>query len=69
MLPLAMRRDLMSGKFEWQGNYLVNPWAETAAGSADHYPRMAAYLSGTRSLRDRSSRREPPRPGTGPSTR
>ena len=28
MLPLAMRRDLMSGTFEWQGNYLVNPWAD-----------------------------------------
>jgi adenine-specific DNA-methyltransferase len=28
ILPLAMREDLMSGTFEWQGNYLVNPWAD-----------------------------------------
>lgn len=46
ILPLAMRSDLMSGAFEWQGNYLVNPWA-TDGGlvSLNDYPRMAAYLS------------------------
>jgi adenine-specific DNA-methyltransferase len=46
ILPLAMRRDLMSGTFEWQGNYLVNPWADDGTlVSLDDYPRMAAYLS------------------------
>ncbi|WP_432948269.1 Eco57I restriction-modification methylase domain-containing protein [Kribbella sp. CA-253562] len=46
ILPLAMRRDLMSGTFTWQGNYLVNPWAEDGSlVSLADYPRMAAYLS------------------------
>lgn len=53
-LPLAMRRDLMSGTFEWQGNYLVNPWADDGSlVSLADYPRMAAYLSKHADLRDR----------------
>ena len=54
MLPLAMRRDLMSGTFEWQGNYLVNPWADDGSlVSLADYPRMAAYLSGHPVLKER----------------
>lgn len=54
ILPLAMRRDLMSGRFDWQGNYLVNPWAEDGSlVSLDDYPRMAAYLSDHPELRER----------------
>jgi hypothetical protein len=54
ILPLAMRRDLMSGTFEWQGNYLINPWADDGSlvPLAD-YPRMAAYLSAHPALKDR----------------
>ena len=54
ILPLAMRRDLMSGTFEWTGNYLINPWADDGSlvPLAD-YPRMAAYLSSHPGLRDR----------------
>jgi adenine-specific DNA-methyltransferase len=54
MLPLAMRRDLMSGTFQWQGNYLVNPWdADGRLVRLDKYPRMAAYLSKHPGLRSR----------------
>ena len=54
MLPLAMRRDLMSGTFRWQGNYLVNPWADDGSlVPLDDYPQMAAYLSGHSVLKDR----------------
>jgi adenine-specific DNA-methyltransferase len=61
MLPLAMREDLMSGTFEWQGNYLVNPWADDGSlvPLAD-YPRMAAYLSGHPALRQRHVARQSP---------
>jgi adenine-specific DNA-methyltransferase len=54
ILPLAMRRDLMSGTFRWQGNYLVNPWADDGSlvRLAD-YPRMAAYLSKHPVVRER----------------
>lgn len=54
ILPLAMRRDLLSGRFDWQGNYLINPWAEDGSlVSLDDYPRMAAYLSHHPELRER----------------
>ncbi|MBP2320451.1 hypothetical protein JOF56_000836 [Kibdelosporangium banguiense] len=54
VLPLAMRRDLMSGTFEWQGNYLINPWADDGSlVSLADYPRMAAYLSNHPGLRER----------------
>jgi adenine-specific DNA-methyltransferase len=54
VLPLAMRRDLMSGTFEWQGNYLINPWDDDGSlvPLAD-YPQMAAYLSNHPGLRER----------------
>lgn len=61
ILPLAMRRDLTSGTFDWQGNYLVNPWADDGTlVSLSDYPKMAAYLGGHPMLRDRFvARREP----------
>lgn len=54
LLRLATRRDLMSGTFQWQGNYLVNPWADDGSlvRLAD-YPRLAAYLSRYPQLRER----------------
>lgn len=61
MLPLAMRRDLMSGKFEWQGNYLVNPWNEDGSlVELENYPRLAAHLAGHPALRDRFVARKNP---------
>lgn len=61
MLPLAMRADLMSGTFEWQGNYLINPWADDGSlvRLAD-YPRMAAYLSAHPVLKERHVARQSP---------
>lgn len=54
VLPLAMRHDLMSGTFEWQGNYLINPWADDGSlVSLDHYPRMAKYFARHPVLRGR----------------
>lgn len=52
--PLAMRCDLTSGTFEWQGNYLVNPWAaDGSLVSLTHYPRLAEYLSRDPALHER----------------
>jgi hypothetical protein len=54
VLPLAMRCDLASGSFDWNGNYLVNPWAEDGTlVPLSEYPRMAAYLSQHPALRQR----------------
>lgn len=54
VLPLAMRHDLTSGTFEWQGYYLINPWTDDGLLiSLADYPRLAAYLSGHPDLRER----------------
>lgn len=54
MLPLSTARDLVTGIFEWQGNYLVNPWDDHGhLVPLKHYPRMAAYLSKQPGLRSR----------------
>ncbi|MGQ0625806.1 MAG: Eco57I restriction-modification methylase domain-containing protein [Sporichthyaceae bacterium] len=61
MLPLAMRRDLASGTFDWQGNYLVNPWdSEGRLVSLADYPKLAAYLSQHTGLKDRFVARKSP---------
>ena len=58
------------GHVRWQGNYLVNPWADDGSlVSLADYPRMAAYLAEHPGLRSGSSRRRRPGPGTGRSTR
>jgi hypothetical protein len=54
VLPLAMRCDLISGTFDWQGHYLINPWADDdSLVSLTDYPRLAAYLSNHPELRKR----------------
>ena len=61
ILPLAMRRDLMSGTFDWQGNYLINPWTQDGKlVSLDDYPRMAAYLAKHPILRERHVAKKTP---------
>jgi adenine-specific DNA-methyltransferase len=60
-LPLSMRRDLMSGAFEWHRNYLVNPWTDDGTlVSLEDYPRLAAYLSQYPELRERHIARRSP---------
>lgn len=61
LLPLAMRRDLMTGVFQWQGNYLINPWdSEGRLVSLSDYPRLATYLAGHPRLRERFVARKSP---------
>lgn len=61
ILPLSMRHDLMSGTFQWQGNYLVNPWGDDGSlVSLDDYPKMAAYLRQHPTLRARHVAKKAP---------
>jgi hypothetical protein len=49
-----MRRDLMSGTFDWQGNYLVNPWdMDGSLVDLADYPRLADYLDNHPVLKER----------------
>ncbi|SID09568.1 DNA methylase [Mycobacteroides abscessus subsp. abscessus] len=61
MLPISMRRDLMSGSFDWQGNYLVNPWRDDGRlVDLSDYPRLASYLERHPTLKDRFVARKSP---------
>lgn len=44
LLPLAMASDITSGRLEWAGNYLVNPWDEDGLVDLGQYPKLKAYL-------------------------
>ncbi len=45
LLPLTMVRDLATGRLEWSGHYLVNPWTEDGAlVRLTDYPRLAEYF-------------------------
>lgn len=55
LLPLALVRDIRSGKVEWSGNYLVNPWNKDGLINLDEYPRLARYYQdNSAALRKRS---------------
>ena len=61
MTPLAMRRDLTSGTFDWQGNYLVNPWnVDGSLVSLADYPQMTRYLLRHPVLRERHIAKKSP---------
>lgn len=45
LLPLAMARDLSTGKLAWSGSYLINPWlADGSLVNLRHYPLLRKYL-------------------------
>lgn len=44
LLPIALARDIISGRLDWSGRYLVNPWNEHGLISLEDYPRMWEYL-------------------------
>lgn len=49
LLPLAMARDLSTGKLSWSGNYLINPWlADGSLVNLKDYPRLRRYLEANR---------------------
>ena len=50
LLPLALPRDIASGKVEWSGKYLVNPWEADGLVKLEDWPRLAGYLSQHREL-------------------
>ncbi|MBN9742083.1 SAM-dependent methyltransferase [Amycolatopsis sp. A1MSW2902] len=61
ILPMAMSGDLMSGNFEWQGNYLINPWSEDGSlVELEDYPQMSEYFSRHPQLRTRHVAKKAP---------
>jgi hypothetical protein len=50
LLPLALPRDIASGKVLWSGKYLVNPWNADGLVDLEEWPRLSDYLSQHREL-------------------
>jgi adenine-specific DNA-methyltransferase len=44
LLKLALAKDVSSGKLEWSGHYLVDPWDRKGLVELDKYPQLNAYL-------------------------
>jgi hypothetical protein len=44
LLPLAMVSDLASGRLEWSGHYLVNPWDDDGLVRLQDHPRLFGYF-------------------------
>jgi adenine-specific DNA-methyltransferase len=45
ILPLAMVRDIASGKLDWSGHCLLNPWDENGLVELREWPMLQAYLT------------------------
>lgn len=46
LMPIALNDDVKSGRFEWHGAHLVDPWeARGQLIDLDRYPLAAAYLT------------------------
>jgi len=45
LLPLALGDDLVDGRVQWSGHYLLNPWDERGLVNLADYPHFAAQLA------------------------
>ncbi len=43
LLPLLQARDTTSGRVDWSGEYLINPWGEHGLVDLEEFPRLSAY--------------------------
>lgn len=50
LLPLALASDLVGGRVEWSGHYLLNPWDMRGLVKMEKSPRLAAHLLPHREL-------------------
>jgi adenine-specific DNA-methyltransferase len=44
LLPLALSKDIATGKLVWSGHYLVDPWNCDGLVDLKKYPRLRAYF-------------------------
>lgn len=43
LLPMVTAADIKSGRFEWTGHHLINPWTPEGPVDLDDYPKLGAY--------------------------
>jgi len=44
LLPLALAKDISTGKLAWSGHYLVDPWNCDGLVDLKKFPRLRAYF-------------------------
>jgi adenine-specific DNA-methyltransferase len=44
LLPLALARDTQTGRLQWSGHYLVDPWNSQGLVDLSKYPRLKQYF-------------------------
>lgn len=50
LLPLALADDLVDGRVNWSGHFLINPWDRDGLVELEAYPKMEKYLRAHHSL-------------------
>jgi hypothetical protein len=61
LVPLALARDTLSGRMQWSGHYLVDPWNGEGLVNLSKYPRLRAYFESHEELvRKRNTARKNP---------
>jgi adenine-specific DNA-methyltransferase len=61
LLPLVMASDIATGRVEWSGSLLVNPWDDGRLVRLNDHPRLASFLhENERALRARHVARRRP---------
>lgn len=45
LIPLIKSSDLKNNKFNWQGNFVINPYENEMLCDLDKYPRLKSYLT------------------------
>lgn len=44
LLKLALVKDICTGKMDWSGHYLVDPWNKDGLVDLDKYPKLRSYF-------------------------
>jgi adenine-specific DNA-methyltransferase len=44
LLKLALVKDIIEGKLQWSGHYLIDPWSDEGLVELKEYPRLRAYF-------------------------
>jgi len=50
LIPLALPRDISSGRVEWSGRSLINPWDDAGLVRLQDWPRFAEHMTAHKQL-------------------
>lgn len=50
LIPLIKSSDLKNNEFNWQGNFVINPYENETLCDLDKYPRLKSYLTDNKEI-------------------